>query len=540
MNALALVDLMLEMNVINAKDIDNEVNQMAARIHDPRAQKWFKRTARFFLINIDLLKAPLTVKAEPRPHHASKYYANPNSRVDLMNRALDWEPGAVPAEQGKGRSKLYSPLAVREAYDPVKQTYTTALHEPIVQRDIDQSFQRFVPAKAKAKRLPGQPPTKSELEPWMTKTKQWAELPAEQQAGWQEKARKEQPEDALSPEDFYTKQNEFHHFDPIQFRRRALHDRMQNLVFYLNYQTQLLAKKTSEDPVDRANAAEAEKLFQRMISMKADDSAGFREVLHDAAAFTDDFNAKPWKFTKDGKEIAKYNDLVLRRVVYPETAVAFSSRGQDEETNTRDPEHPGMYYPQWCTKTLGHATNYTTQGPLYFIDKNNEPYVLVHFPSNQVKNVQNSTVDDDMAKEIAPLFSDRTRFPVEDLMRTPALAREVDIPDRSRTVMELPEGYKLVKFTAPFDLAREGVLMGHCCGNASYQEKLRAKTHDFYSLRDPNNRSVTTLEVGKPNQVLQMKGRGNSTNFAPNIKAMLQQIVDQNRWQVTGDYNALR
>ena len=67
MNALTLVDLLLELNVINVKDIDNEINKLAARLTDPRAQKWFRRVPRFFLINIDrLLKEPYVTKAEPR------------------------------------------------------------------------------------------------------------------------------------------------------------------------------------------------------------------------------------------------------------------------------------------------------------------------------------------------------------------------------------------------------------------------------------------------------------------------------------------
>jgi len=493
-NALELVDLLLEVNVINVRDIDNEIAKLAARVVDPRAKKWFKRVPRFFVINIDrLLKEPYVAKAEPRNIRAAKYYADPRG---------GWLAGREPEEPGQ------SPMPVREQYDPKKKTYTTALHEPVVQKDIEQSFVPFKPAKAKTKRVLGEPPTKKELQPWMTAP------------GSEEK--------------------EFHHFDPIQFRRRELWGRLQNLVNYLNYQHRLLKNKESEDPVERANAAEAENMFQRLVGMKTDDIEGFRDLLQSAYSFGSEVKEKPWVFTKDGQEIASYNDLTLRKVIFPETAMAFSKRGQDERTGKPDPEHPGMFYPGWCTTALGHCENYTRDGPLYFVDKNNEPYVLVHFPSGQVRNVQNQTVSQEVAHEIAPLFADRQRFPVDDMLHAPVLAREVDLPDRSREVMQLPGGYRLVQFTQPFDLAREGVVMDHCCGNTNYQQQLTAGTHQFYSLRDPQNRSVVTIQVLNPNQVQQMKGIRNNTNFPENIKAMLRQIIEQNHWQVQGDYQAVR
>jgi len=106
--------------------------------------------------------------------------------------------------------------------------------------------------------------------------------------------------------------------------------------------------------------------------------------------------------------------------------------------------------------------------------------------------------------------------------------------------MRLPGDYKLVQFTQPFDLAREGVVMDHCCGNTNYQQQLTAGTHTFYSLRDPQNRSVVTIQVANPNRVQQMKGIRNNTNFPENIKAMLRQIIEQRHWQVEGDYQAIR
>lgn len=372
MNASILVDLLLELNIINVRDVDNEISKLAAKLSDPRAQKWFRRVPRYFLINIDrLLKEPYVAKAEPRGMRGSKYYADPRG---------GWVKGREPEPQPG------SPLPVRETYDPEKQTYTTALHEPAVQRDIEQSFTQFKPAKAKTKRLFGDPPVKKELQPWMTEPS--------------------------------AKEKEFYHFDPIQTRRRELFSRLTNLVLYLNYMHSLLAKQAAGadmDDAERANAVEAEKLMRKLEVMKTDDIAGFRNVMKESGDFMGKVKDKPWFFTKDGKEIAKHNNLTLRKTIYPETVALFSKRPDASER-----------VPTWCTKSLTYAKQYSDQGPLYFIDKNEKPYVLAHFPSHQVYNTLDRPLDDSVAKEIAPLFIDQTRFPTTELSQgSQALANEV-------------------------------------------------------------------------------------------------------------------
>lgn len=382
MNANTLVDLLLELNIVNIQDVDREINKLAARVADPRAQKWFRRVPRFFLINIDrLLKEPYVAKAEPRGIRQSKYYADP--RGGFLKG-----PGREPEPQPG------SPLPVREQYDPKKQTYTTTLHEPVVQKDIQQSFTPFKPKKAKAKEVFGGPPTKSQLQPWMTAP------------GAEEK--------------------EFVHFDPIQMRRRELYGKFEALVNYLNYQFRLIQRPDPEDDKATANAQEAEKLMRRLETMKTDDIEGFRDVMQDAANFMGIVKDKPWFFTKDGQTVATHNNLVMRKVVYPETAVVFSKRGQPTRTSQSDPNNPDLYWPVWCTKTLSYAENYTNQGPLYFIDKDDRPYVLAHFPSHQVYNVHDRPLDSNVVKEIAPLFVDEKRFPTEELSRgSQELANEV-------------------------------------------------------------------------------------------------------------------
>ena len=495
MNAHDLVDLLLEINVINVQDIDTELNKLAARIVDPRVAKWFKRVPRYFIINIDrLIKEPYTAKAEPRDSlRGSKYYADPQG---------GWRAGHKPEEPET------SPLPVREQYDPKNKTYTTTQFPPLnvggtmnqSQHDLEQSFTPFKPVKAKAKRLHGGAPTKSEIQPWMTAP------------GSEEK--------------------EFYHFDPIQVRRRELFGRLSNLINYLNYQSQLATKVTSENPEEVERAHEAVALMRRLADMKTDDIESFRYVMKAAANFTSDVKERPWQFTKDGQTVAAYNDLVMRKALFPETVVAFSRRsitGGNEED-----------FPTWCTKTPGHAETYAGEGPLYFIDKDERPYVLAHFPRGEVRGVNNLTISQGVAHEIAPLFADRARFPEDDILKIPVLAREVNIPDRSEPVADLDDGYRLVRFTQRLDLAREGALMQHCCGNTTYQDRLAGGNYAYYSLRDPENHSIVTIELERPGRVLQMKGVQNTTNFPANIKALLRQVIAQQRWQVGADHAALR
>lgn len=432
MNAKMLVDLMLEMNIVNVRDIDNEVNKLASRLINPMAQQWFKRVPRFFLTNIErLVKDPCKackgsgkidqkrcpecngtgargakVKAEPRkdPTHikggGSKYYADPTG---------GWRKGQAPIEKGM------SPLPVREQYDPQDRTYTTQLHKPAAERDIEQSFQRFKPAKAKAKRIFGEPPAKTELEPWMTAP------------GAEEK--------------------EIFHFDPIQTRRRELFMRLERLVLYLNWQSHVLTLKDSQNAAERARAAEADKLFRIMAQMKADDADGFRFLLQDAEHFSEELKHKPWLFTADGKIVAEHGNLTMRKVISKQTAASFGKREVDQnrwpdikllhcpEHDRSDCSHPGPRFPIWCIRAEIHGNTYLNQNTqrtpvigsaLYFIDKHDQPHCLAHFPSGQVFNPYDRS-DPELQREVAPLFLDANRFPLDELaIGSQVLANEVE------------------------------------------------------------------------------------------------------------------
>lgn len=395
MTADTLIDLLLELNVINVKDIDNEINKLAARVADPRARKWFQRVPRYFLINIDrLMKEPLVAKAEQRSIRGSNYYADPRG---------GWVKGQEPAKQ---QGNL---LPVREQYDPKKRTYVTNLHKPAVQRDIEQSFVPFKPTKAKAKALFGEPPTKSQLQPWMTA-----------------------PEAA---------EKEFHHFDPVQTRRRELFLRLDNLVNFLNWQTNLIRRAealgdtTADAGQTKAEAAEAELLMQHLSSMRTDDIAGFRDVMAQADHFRHLVKTRPLMFMKV-RVMAQSGRLKMYKVSTVEMATAMSKREVDQSAWTSLQElfcpehqktncaHQGPRWPVWCTKTASYANTYlgyttdrqpTVGNALYFIDKDDRPYVLAHFPSHQIYNPYDRAISTGIALEIAPLFADAQKFPLDEL-----------------------------------------------------------------------------------------------------------------------------
>jgi hypothetical protein len=351
-DATTLVSLLLELNIINAQDVDRELKRLAADINSPQAARWFMRVVRYFIINVDqLIAAPYRAKAKERSHWSSKYYYAPTG---------GWRGPKIPESKEEEPEEVIEP-------DP-EGIYTSMLHAPVAARDLEQSFSKFKPAKAKAKRLPGEPPTKKELQPWMTPEK------------------------------------ELWHFDPVQVRRRELWTKLENLVDFLNYESHLLSKKDSEDPNDRIRSEEATKFFRYLETMPTADVDGFRDVMREAQEFASDVVERPWLYTKDGKTIAEHGSLSLKKAILIPTGLALSKR------TTADGS-----LPTWCTKTEGQCAHYLGNGPLYFVDKNDKPYVLIHFESNQARAIDNMEIEPRVAAEIAPLFIDPNRFPMATL-----------------------------------------------------------------------------------------------------------------------------
>lgn len=371
MNAALLVDLLLELNVLNPQDLKREVVRMAAHVSEPRARQWFKRMVAYWLINIDKLMAtPYQAKAEPRTIRGSKYNFAPSGQ---------WVGPKMPEHPGVATAP--------EPREEPEGTYTSMLHQPDIEKQMGQNFSRFEKPSPATGWLPGQPPTKA-------KTPAWA-----------------------SPE------KELYHFDPIQVRRRELFERLEHVVNYLNWQHHLAQQLVDPAALEQAKAQaleqageegvqevmsqqeqamQAKELFRALETMKTEDINGFRQIMRDAQDFGRMTVEKPWAFTKDAQVVARQGDFKIIKVRTVDTAVMLSKRKSEEGS-----------IPIWCTKTPGHATNYLDDGPLYFVDRKGFPYVLMHFESNQCKNLSDMEIERSTAQEIAPVIAvNPTEFPL--------------------------------------------------------------------------------------------------------------------------------
>lgn len=564
MNANSLVDLLLELNVLNVEDIDIELAKLAARIVEPRGKKWFMKVPRFFIINIErLLKDPQSLRAQQRrtkpvtlpqvtgPHqrNTGRYGSSPH----YLEPSGGWAAGQEPPEDKKSPIRVNPAPEKREdtpaedVYDPKTRTYKTMLHTPVVQKDIEQSFTPFDPSRAKEKRIVGEPMAAHELPAWAK-----------------------------------TGDKEFHHFDPIQVRRRELWGRYSNLVNYLNYVAEFLkpheiaAHKEKTAARDAARAArqaakkeriaaglpphedheedepapaagkhtpeEAEQFFRKLDKMKTDDITGFREILVQSYEFDTNVKQKPWEYVPDNVVVAELKPLTLHEVSFAETAFSLV-HGTRFEANPGNPQAEATRF-----------ENMLQEGKLYFAFKNEKLYAIIQFGYGGVDQTGHIFVADDLygrdpspelARELAPLFADQTRFTPAMLVTIRAIARITNIPDESVTVYAFEDGWRLVRLTTELDLGREGVLMNHCVGTQTYREKLKNHTCEFYSLRDPANTAITTLELQTPrNQpptgLLQIKGYADITHFPPEISAKLRAVVAHFNWPVLGDHSSLR
>lgn len=276
MRAPILVDLLLELNVINVKDIDREMNQLAAGVYDPRAAAWLKRVARYFLINIEQLLEPKKVKAEPRGggryqgghegadiHPASsKYHFQPSGK--WMGHSPDT---ALPAEPG--------------GMEPGE--WRTQFHQPEIKKQIGQNFTPFAPKKAKAKGMLWGPPTKDKLDPWMKDYK--SKKPKAPEAGTPEAEKAEYA-------------GQLYHFDPIVVRRRELFLNLHNTVNYLNW-VYTIAQRKSNDAAEQQETQEASLLLRKLETMKTADLDGFNEVMQQTQQFMDEVKNNPEKFSSN-------------------------------------------------------------------------------------------------------------------------------------------------------------------------------------------------------------------------------------------------
>jgi hypothetical protein len=309
-------------------------------------------------------------------------------------------------------------------YDPKKRTYTTLLHvnpETIectkcngsgklgantcpqcggsgetrqrIARDIQQSFTRFKPNKAKAREIYGGPPAKNELEPWM------------------------QTPDASK--------KELYHFDPIQVRRRDLFNRLQMLVHYLNFSTQAAQRDSALKPEEadgltpeeqaeivgmrNKQKQEARVVLKQLSLMKTEDLVTFRELLLKSEDFEYNLKAHPeyFKIIKSGRVIARHNNLVLRRCDDVENTLACARKA----TFSGKPA-------TWCLKNEYNAKNYVNQGPVFYAERDGLAYVGIHPATEQVKDTDNMPVEhfsNQDQEELAQLLVNVPEITEEDL-----------------------------------------------------------------------------------------------------------------------------
>jgi hypothetical protein len=94
-------------------------------------------------------------------------------------------------------------------------------------------------------------------------------------------------------------------------------------------------------------------------------------------------------------------------------------------------------------------------------------------------------------------ISELRRYADRELARRPKprLTHELTEADQ-QTVMDLGDGYTLVRLLTPAALDAETLAMDHCIGQGSYDWKLNTeRRYKFFSVRDETGQSRATLEV---------------------------------------------
>ena len=65
---------------------------------------------------------------------------------------------------------------------------------------------------------------------------------------------------------------------------------------------------------------------------------------------------------------------------------------------------------KWCVKDPKYSTHYLNRGPLFMLVKNDEPYVLFHFETKDIKDVFDRPITKEIADEIYPIISQFNQF----------------------------------------------------------------------------------------------------------------------------------
>lgn len=96
------------------------------------------------------------------------------------------------------------------------------------------------------------------------------------------------------------------------------------------------------------------------------------------------------------------------------------------------------------------------------------------------------------------------------MLRYAQKSRDVKLRDGDEElVMELADGFYMVRLLTPAALDRESGEMQHCIGNGGYDDRLSEAGVRYLSLRGPGGKAHATLEVDN-GRVLQLQGKQNT------------------------------
>ena len=105
------------------------------------------------------------------------------------------------------------------------------------------------------------------------------------------------------------------------------------------------------------------------------------------------------------------------------------------------------------------------------------------------------------------------------------------------TVMDLGNGFRIVRLTTPTALDRESAFMGHCIGQGGYDEYLKDGSRQFFSLRDAKNLPHATIEVDTARHaVLQCQGKENKPPVAKYLPR-LQRFLTERKYKLNAPPN---
>jgi len=400
----------IEMQVVNPKDVDVVINQIAGRIRDPRGAKWMRRMGRHMLLNMDVLhKEPMPLKPENR---GGQRFNNPErarpsaSHFDPSGSWVGKKPEEVvrPEEQEREDMRRRAEAAPRQRTESVHQIrkmvrrvcegYETVFHRPVVQKEIDANFEKYKPAKGRAEPRLGTSPKLNKLEPWS-------------QISHKERAKQKPPEGQSDEEATqHSLEKDSHYFKPFKTGTRQTIKDLNAVADWFNW------LKPEDD------------VFKRLTAPASDTNA-YREILRQAKEWKTMTVNEPWKLINDYGAIATHGNLSLRKMSLARTVLGVSNAlairlgpgGELERRNRNEGEdlprsstlQPTKDWtkPIWCTKDEHNAKSYTSSGPLYMIVKDGVPWIQLYAQgtSSQASTPDNKPVTMAIAQQVAPLFN---------------------------------------------------------------------------------------------------------------------------------------